>query len=125
MSGVADESSLLQMKPYDDALTMAAVRIGADVAGGVFCFFLTVRSAPAGQQTNGPKSINVCDQSGRFGALCFLGGCLDPAHVRDESSTRKCMGDMIVLPPVMLVSIFSFQASSDALSSLHCACKAF
>jgi hypothetical protein len=31
--GIEDESTLFEMKHYDDSLTMAAVKIGADVAG--------------------------------------------------------------------------------------------
>ena len=32
-AGVEDEATILEMKHYDDALTMAAVKIGAEVAG--------------------------------------------------------------------------------------------
>ena len=32
-AGIEDEATILEMKPYDDALTMAAVKIGAEVAG--------------------------------------------------------------------------------------------
>ncbi|CAL1165355.1 unnamed protein product [Cladocopium goreaui] len=33
IAGIEDESTLFEMKHYDDSLTMAAVKIGADVAG--------------------------------------------------------------------------------------------